>query len=315
MRKIWFFSLLSISLAATSMLAGCSALSRSGSSTPTTAPFLLKDGLNREIMFEKPAARIISIAPSNTEVLFAVGAGAQVVGRDEFSDYPEQVADIANVGGGFGQLNTEAMVSLNPDLVLASELTPAEQVDAIEKLGMKVYLLPNPQTIEEMYENLRIVGQITGHTQDAEKMIAELKARVKAVDDKLAPLETRPLVFYELDSTDPNAPWTAGMGSFIDTLIARAGGVNLGSKLKDAYAQISIEQLLLDQPDVIVLGDYTWGGVTPEDLTARQGWTDLEAVKQGKIYTFDDNLVSRPGPRMVDGLELLAKLLHPDLFD
>lgn len=314
MRKTRFFYLLSIFIALNVALSACSALSQSGEPTPTTGPILLTDGLNREIIFDKPATRVISIAPSNTEVLFAVGAGSQVVGRDEFSDYPQQVTEITNVGGGFGQLNTEAMVALTPDLVLASELTPAEQVDAIEKLGMKVYLLPNPQTIEEMYENLRVVGQITGHSQDADKLIAELTTRVKAIDDMLAAVEERPLVFYELDSTDPNAPWTAGMGTFIDTLISRAGGLNVGGKLQDPYAQISIEQLLLDQPDVIVLGDYTWGGVTPEDVAARQGWTDLDAVKQEKIYTFDDNLVSRPGPRMVDGLELLAKLLHPDLF-
>ena len=122
------------------------------------------------------------------------------------------------------------------------------------------------------------------------------------------------MVFYEIDSTDPNAPWTAGPGSFIGSLIDRSGGVNLGEKLKDAYAQISIEQLLVDQPNIILVGDYTWGGVTAEDVMARSSWMGLEAVKRGNVYIFDDNLVSRPGPRMVDGLETMAKLLHPELF-
>ena len=131
---------------------------------------------------------------------------------------------------------------------------------------------------------------------------------------KIAGVAERPLVFYELDSTDVNAPYTAGPGTFIDTLISAAGGVNLGSKLSGSWVQISTEELIAQDPAIIVLGDYTWGGVTPEMVLARPGWEALSAVKNKRVFTFDDNLVSRPGPRMVDGLEAMAKLLHPELF-
>lgn len=318
MLKKSFFRVGPLILLVTIVLAGCAAaepVASPAEATPVPAsPFVLTDGLNRPVEFEKPAQKIVSIAPSNTEIVFAVGAGAQLVGRDEFSDYPEAAKSLPSVGGGFGALDTETLIALQPDLVLASELTPPEQVAALEKLNLKVYLLANPLDLEGMLENLSLVGQITGKQAEAQALRDQLASRIKDVDEKLAQATGKPLVFYQLDSTDPNAPWTAGVGSFIDTLINRAGGVNLGSKLKDAYAQISIEQLLVEQPDVILVGDYTWGGVTAEAVLARDSWSGIEAVKKQQVFIFDDNLVSRPGPRMVDGLESMAKLLHPELF-
>ena len=275
----------------------------------------LTDGLGREIHLDQPAQKIISLAPSNTEILFAVGAGGQVVGRDEFSDYPQAAQSVTNIGGGFGELNLESIVSLQPDLVLAGDLTPPEQIEAIEKLGLTVYALPNPVALDGMYENLITVGTLTGHRAEADELIQSLQNRVAAVEAKVSQVETRPLAFYELDSTDPNAPWTAGPNTFIDTLITMAGGTNLGGVMQDAWTQISVEELLVQSPDLIILGDATWGGVTPQDVQARESWAGMQAVKDGNIYTFDDNLVSRPGPRLVDGLEAFAKLFHPELFN
>lgn len=281
---------------------------------PESTPIVLTDGLGNTVTLEKPAQKIVSLAPSNTEILFAIGAGDQVVGRDQFSDYPAEAQQAADIGGGFGELNTELIVSLNPDLVLAADLTPPEQVQALQNLGLTVYALPNPTTIPEMFENLRVVAQLTGHEEQAASLVESLEARVAAVEEKVAGVQERPLVFYQLDSTDPNAPWTSGAGTFIDTLLGMAGGENLGNILDSPWAQISLEALLEQDPDIIILGDATWGGITPEMVAARAGWETLSAVKEGKVFPFDDNLVSRPGPRMVDGLEGLAKLLHPDLF-
>ncbi len=166
-----------------------------------------------------------------------------------------------------------------------------------------------------MFDILGLVGQITGRQKEAQVLVEQLTARVKAIDEKLVGASESPLVFYELDATDVNAPYTAGPGTFIDLLIARAGGINLGGQLLDAYPQVSIEKLLVDNPQVIILGDSTWGGVTPEAVKARQSWSGLQAIQQGRVYAFDENLVVRPGPRLVDGLEALAKLLHPELFE
>ena len=279
---------------------------------PTPAGIVLTDGLGREVKLASPAQKVVSLAPSNTEILFAIGAGSQVVGRDELSDYPEAAKSIADIGSTFKDLNTEQIVSLHPDLVLAAEINTPEQVKALESLGLTVYYLKNPTTLEEMYGNMKIVAQLTGHETEAAAAIDALKARVAAVDAKIAAVITKPTVFYELDATDPAKPYTAGKGTFITALIDQAGGKNIAADI-DGYPQMSLEQVVAANPAFIILGDSAYG-ITPEAVAARPGWGKLSAVTSKQVLPFDDNLASRPGPRLVDGLEMLAKLLHPELF-
>jgi iron complex transport system substrate-binding protein len=280
---------------------------------PTTAPITLTDGLGRSVTLAGPARKVISLAPSNTEILFAIGAGSQVMGRDLFSDYPEAAKAVQDIGGSMGQYNTEAIVALQPDLILAGGINTPELVASLEKVGLTVYFLPNPETLEQMYANLVTVGQLTGRETDAAALVDSLKARVAAVDAKIAPLSNTPTVYYELDATNPAMPYTYGPGSFGDLLIKRAGGINTGAQLQGQWAAISLEQLVAANPSIVILGDAAYGE-TPEKFAARAGLQGLEAVKNNRIYTFDDNLLSRPGPRLVDGLEALAKILHPELF-
>jgi iron complex transport system substrate-binding protein len=282
--------------------------------TPAPEPIELVDGLGRSVRLEKPAQRILSLAPSNTEILYAVGAGSQVIGRDMFSDYPEEAMALPDVGGGFGELNTEAIVALQPDLVLAAAITPPEQILALEKLGLVVYAIPNPVEFKELFDNIKIAGVLTGREMESQDLAGILQSRLETVKEVVLKASTRPLVFYELDVTDPNAPWTSGPGTFINTLIQTAGGENLGAALQGDWIQVSLEELIRLNPEVIVLGDYTLGGVTPEMVATRSGWEGIKAVLDQRVYTFDDDLVSRPGPRLLDGLEAMAKLLHPELF-
>lgn len=286
-------------------------LAACASAQPAQGPLKFTDGLGREVSLKGPAQRVVSLAPSNTEILFAVGAGKQVVGRDEFSDYPPEAKSLQSVGGSMGQYSTEAVVALKPDLVLAAEINAPELVKQLEDLGLTVYYLKNPKTLEEMYGNLDIVGQLTGH--DTAGLVDSLKKRVQAVDEKVMPLSSRPSVFYEIDATDPAKPYTYGPGSFGDLLIARAGGFNIGNQLSDPYPQMSLEQIVVSNPGIILLGDSMWG-TTAEAVKGRPGWEGIEAVKSGNILPFDDNLVSRPGPRLVDGLEQLARIFHPGAF-
>ncbi len=278
-----------------------------------SAGITLTDGLGREVQLESAAQRIVSLAPSNTEILFALGAGDKVVGRDQLSDYPAEAAIVPDVGSTFGTLNTELIVSLKPDLILAAEINTPEQVAALEDLGLTVYYLSNPKSLEDLYVNLETVATLTG--RDATKLTDSLKARVAAVDEKIAPLSARPTVFYEVDATDPSKPYTSGPGTFIDLLIGRAGGQNVVTLagITDMYPQISLEQLVIAPPDIILLGDALYGQ-SAETVAIRPGWDSLKAVIDGNIFPFDDNLVSRPGPRLVDGLEALAKLVHPEVF-
>ena len=305
MKKITQFILIISMLAM--MLAGCA--------PSASAPLAinLTDGLGRTVTLAQPAERIVSLAPSATEILFAVGAGDQVVGRDSFSNYPESVKDLQDVGGSMGDYSMETITSLNPDLVIATEINTPEQVKSLEDLGMTVYYIKNPVQLDGLYPILETVGQLTGHDKEAAELVKSLTARVDKVVKTIAKAKDKPLVFYELDGSDPAKPWTSGPNTFMDQLIQMAGGVNVGASMKDAWAQISLEELLVQDPKIILLGDSAYG-MTAEQVAARSGWGSLNAVKNNSIYAFNDDMASRPGPRMVDGLEALAKLIHPELY-
>jgi iron complex transport system substrate-binding protein len=312
MYRTIYTSVMTLALLAALVLTACTpqAVAPAVSPTATTSPITLTDGLGRTVTLEKPAERVVSLAPSNIEILYAIGAAEQVVGRDEFTNYPVEAMALPSVGGSFGNYSNESIVSLQPDLVLAAEINTPEQVQALQDLGVTVFYLSNPTSLEGMYSNLNIVGQLTGRKAEANALIESLKARVEAVTTRVAGISQRPTVFYELDSTDPSAPYTAGAGTFIDLLIGMAGGQNAAGSINTPWAQISIEELLVLNPEVILLGDAAYG-VTVESVGQRTGWESISAVVNDRVYPFNDDLASRPGPRLVDGLEEMANLLHP----
>lgn len=275
-------------------------------------PIILVDSLGREVVLDGPAQAIISLAPSNTELLFAVGAGDQVIAREDFSNYPEAVLELPSIGNTQEQ-NLEEIVRLQPDLVLAADVNAPEHIKAIENLGITVFSLANPSDLEGLYENMRIVAKLTGHEAETEIWIENARQRVTTIMETLQQAETTPTVFYELDSTDPTKPWTSGAGTFIDALITMAGGQNIASGMNTAWAQFSQEELILQDPQIILLGDAMWG-ITPEMVSERPGWEQLTAVVENRVLPFNDDLVSRPGPRLIDGLEALARAIHPELF-
>lgn len=306
--KKFFITCISIFISAF-LFSGCAA----GAVTGQKGQISLTDGLGREVSLQQSGQRIVSLSPSVTEILFALGAGEQVVGRDSFSNYPAEVSAIQDVGGSMGNYSVETIASLQPDLVIAAEINTPEQVKALEDMGLTVYYLANPADMAGIYDMLLTVGKLSGREAEAEVLNRSLKERVQRVEETVAKAESRPLVFYELDGTDPAKPWTAGPGGFLDELIRAAGGENAAAGLTSAWAQISIEELLVQDPDIILLGDSIYG-MTPDQVAARPGWDGLSAIVEGRIYEFNDDLVSRPGPRLVDGLEELVKLIHPELY-
>lgn len=299
-------------IAAISML--LTACAPAASAPQKAEAIVVKDAEGNEFRLQSAAQRVISLAPSNTEILFAIGAGAQLVGRDDFSNFPEDAPAVTSIGGSMGKYNLEEIAKLEPDLILASPLTAPEVLKSLQEITPSVFVVQNPADLEGLYANLLTVGTLTGHQGEAEKLVNDLRARVKAVQDKVAGAAEKPTVFYELDATDPAKPWTAGPGTFIDMLINLAGGENIGASLQGEYVQVSQEELIVKDPQVILLGDALYGGITPESVAARPGWDGISAVKNNRVLEINDDLVSRPGPRMVDGLEELAKVLHPDLF-
>ena len=281
---------------------------------PTPEGISITDGLNRTVKLTSPATNIISLAPSNTEILFAIGAGSQIIGRDSFSDYPQEAKNLQDIGGPSFGSNMELIISLQPDLILAAEINTPEQVAEFEKLGLTVFYLNNPKNIAGLYTNLEIVGKLTGHEKEVTGLVNSLKLREDVVNQKITAATTKPKVFYEVDGTDPAKPWTIGPGSFIDIMILQAGGANAGANLPIQWAQISQEELIVQNPDLILLGDSKFG-TTIEQVASRPSWNVIKAVQDKRVLPFDDDLASRPGPRLVDGLEALAKAIHPELFE
>jgi iron complex transport system substrate-binding protein len=284
--------------------------------TPTqpTAPFpvTLTDDANRQVTIKAEPKRIVSLAPSNTEIAFALGLGSKVIGVTDFCDYPPEAKSIPKIGGL--EPNLEKVVSLNPDLVLSigGELFPSEQINKMERLNLTVLVL-YPKTLDGIFADIELVGRATGISAQAKDLVAKMRAHVDAVTAKTQNVATKPKVFYELDATDPSKPYTSGPNTWHDQLITLAGGVNVAGTAKVQWAQFSTEEILKQQPDLIILGDAMFG-ITIDSVKKRPGWSSLTAVKSDAIYPIDDNLISRPGPRVVDGLETLAKIIHPELF-
>jgi iron complex transport system substrate-binding protein len=293
------------------------AVPATATTAPTATPAVISvtDGLGRTVTLAAPAARIVTLAPSNTEILFTLGAGDKLIGRDDFSDFPPEAAAVPSIGSLYPSVNAEAVVALAPDLVLAAGITSPDDVERLADLGLTVYSSRVNTGLDDIYADITDIGRLIGRAAEADALVADMQARVAAVTSQTGTLADKPVVFYEIDATEPSKPWTAGPGSFIGQLIGMAGGTNVGDIAADQYAQLSLEQLVAQDPAVIILGSATYGGQTPELVAARTGWETIAAVKNGAVYTFDDNLVSRPGPRVVDGLEQLAKLIHPELFE
>jgi iron complex transport system substrate-binding protein len=273
----------------------------------TTRSITVVDDHGTTITLARTPRRLISLAPNVTEILFALGLGARVVGVSSYSDYPAAAAKLPSVIS-YTSLNIEKTLALKPDLLVAAAIVPQSIVDRLRALHLPV-LVTDPHDLAGILADIRLVGRATGAADAAGSLVARLQARIKHVDALVRRAHSRPRVFYEIDPT----LYTAGHGSFVDALITEAGGTNIAGRFGNPYPQISREALLAANPEVYVLGDTT-AGVTPAAVAKRTGFTQLSAVRTHRVYPFNDDLASRPGPRIVDGLEALARLLHPELF-
>ncbi|MGH2368187.1 MAG: ABC transporter substrate-binding protein, partial [Chloroflexota bacterium] len=279
----------------------------------TAFPVTITDDAGRQVRIERQPQRIVSAAPSNTEILYALGVDSRVVAVTDFCDYPPEAKLKPKIGGFRPSLET--IVAQQPDLVLAVRGFPADALAALEGQQIPVVIL-NPPDFAGVLANIRTVGRMTGAMAAAERVTGEMQRRWNAVAEKGKAAPSKPRVFFEIDATDPAAVSAAGPGTFIDAMITAAGGVNVLATLTPGqqYPKISAEALLQANPQLIILGDAPFGQ-SAEVVARRPGWAAIEAVQNGAIVEMtDSNIVSRPGPRLVDGLEVVAKAIHPELF-
>ncbi|MCL2257041.1 MAG: cobalamin-binding protein [Candidatus Bathyarchaeota archaeon] len=265
-----------------------------------------------EVTIDSMPQRIVSLSPSSTELLFAVGAGDQVVGVTDFCDYPQEVVTGKSTGsitsiGNYWQPAIEPIAALDPDLVIASGGGASDEAaDRLRHMGYTVIVL-NPQTVNDVLANLEVVGKATGHANEASTLINSLQARIDTIASKIATVSDKPQVYVEI-SADPLM--SVGPGSYMGDLVTLSGGVNIFDDAAIPWPMISSESVIAKNPNII-LSTYT-------DLNAfgiRPGWKSIDAVTNSKLYKLDsDNIYVRPGPRFIAALEELSKVLHPDIF-
>lgn len=270
------------------------------------AQVAVTDDLGREVVLERPAERVVSMIPSHTETVCALDACDRLVGRDTFSNVPERVLELPDLGSAFSA-NVEALVALEPDLVLTDEYSGL--AEALEGLGIPVYA-GTPQTVSETWEVMEEVATLLGRETRGAVVIGTAQGRLEALADR-ADSVPPVTVYFELDAT----PYSVGPSSFTGQLLSLAGAENIVPAELGDFPQLDPETILAADPEVILLADAPFGE-SAETLAERPGWSDLQALEEGRVVELTQeqvDLLNRAGPRLPEALELLIRLLHPEL--
>lgn len=284
-------------------------------SVTSAFPLRLTDDAGRAVTIPAQPKRVVSGAPSTTEIMFALGFGSRLFGVTKYCDFPEEAKAKPQIGGL--KPNLEAILAQGPDMVLAVRGFPADIIALLEQQQIPVIML-NPADVAGIFGNITMVGQVMGAEAIARDLVSRMRARWDAVAARASGISVRPRVLYEIDASDPGAVSVAGPGTFIDAMITAAGGVNVVAAIAAGkqYPKISAEAVLSVAPDLLILGDAPYGQ-SARQVAERPGWDAVPAVRTGRVIEFSQrevDVTSRPGPRIVDGLEAIARTLHPDVF-
>jgi iron complex transport system substrate-binding protein len=269
-------------------------------------PLMIEDSYGRKVTINKEPMRVISIAPNITETIFALGQGEKLVGRTDYCEYPEAAKEIESIGS-LQSPNIEKILSLNPDLVIASTHFKKDVLEKLEELDLKVIVLYGEESFQGVYQVIEKLGTVLNAKEEADKVIANMKQKVTNVITTVKDAE-KPEVYYVVGFGE-SGDYTAGRGTFIGEMIKMAGGKNAADDVKGW--KYSLERLVEKDPDILICSK----GYSPkEKVILANGYKDLTAVKNGKIFDIDNDLLEIQGPRLADGLERLAKIIHPELF-
>lgn len=270
-------------------------------------PLTVTDFSGADVTVEAEPHAIISYSPGATEILFAIGAGARLVAVDEFSDFPPATAELPKLA--YTSPDPEAALAHAPDLVILAT-RQNEQVAIFRGLGMTVVYMASADSLDQVYEQIALLGALTGREAEAEALAAEMQSRIAAVTERLAGVESGPRVFYELT----NDLYTAAPNTFVGSLLETLKAQNVAAGAASQFPQLSAEAVIAADPEVVLLADAEFGE-SLETVAARPGWSGVSAVVNARVYPLDADLTDRPGPRLAEGIELLAALLYPQLFE
>jgi ABC-type Fe3+-hydroxamate transport system substrate-binding protein len=285
-----------------------------GSSAPITRGLAaeeareLRDALGRRVRVPAAPRQVVSLAPSITETIYGLGAGATIAGITDFTDWPPEARDLTSVGGVVNP-SVEKIIALRPDLVIATrEINRKETVDDLDRLGVSVFVV-NPQGLDGTLESIRQIGAALNRTSEADQLVARLRARRAAVAARVKDLP-RPRVLLVIY---PDPVFTIGRGAFITEVIEAAGARSVTDDLPQSWPQISLEEVLRRNPDFLLLPLNGHTSLSAADLQRRPGWDRLEAVRHNRVLYYDERL-DHSSPRAFDALEDLARKFHPEAF-
>lgn len=274
--------------------------------TNTTYPLKIKDSLNREVTIEKEPVKIISLAPNITETIYALDKQKLLIGRTDYCTYPKEVSEIKSIGS-LMKPNIEKITQLRPDLVIASNHFRKEDLKKLEEVNVKVLVLSSSESFEGTYDIIKNTGKVLNANQKASEVVLAMKEKVKAVQEKVKD-KNKPSVYY-IVSFGKSGDFTAGKDTFIGKMLEMAGGKNAADDVRGW--KYSVEKLIEKNPEILI---YSNKFNSKEELKNTEGYKELEAVKKDKIFAIDEDIINRQGPRLADGLEALAKILHPESF-
>ncbi|WP_349407461.1 ABC transporter substrate-binding protein [Pseudalkalibacillus sp. SCS-8] len=316
-------SLLTAILLVIGLLAGCGAepttsdsdkseSSNTGQAEQDNFPVTIKDALDHEVTINEKPERIVSLIPSNTEIAYDLGLSEEIVGVSDFDNYPEEVNEKEKVGGQ--EINVEKILSLNPDLILAHESGAQVASEALKQLrdsGINVIIVNETANFEEVYATIKMIGKATGQNEEAAKTIESMKEQLEGIQEKVAQVEEQKSVFIEV-SPEPEI-YTPGKNTFMNEMLALINAKNVSADI-DGWAKIDQESVIQKNPDVIITTYGYYSENPKKQVLEREGWSNVKAVKNENVYDVHSDLVTRSGPRLVEGVEELAKAVYPEVF-
>lgn len=276
-------------------------------------PATIIDDAGREVTIEEEPQTIISVLPSNTEILFALGAGDRIIGVSDFCNYPAATESITKLG--FGDLNTERILELLPDMFFVQDYyyyQHEEILDLFEQAGITVVVVGSAESFDETYASIQMVADAVGVSDQAEVIILEMKQRLETVKEQAKQVTEPKVVWIEVQPA-PNI-FTTGQGTYMHEMLELIQAVNAAGD-QEGWISLTEEEIVQFNPDVIITtyGQYVDDPV--EEVLSRDGWGEIPAVKNRQVFDVDNDTVTRPGPRLIDGVEALAELIYPEIFE
>ena len=270
------------------------------------------DDLGFKIEISSQPQRIISLAPNITEILFALGLDKQIVGVTRYCDYPPRALSKEKIGG-IVDINIEKIKFLNPDLVLAFRGNSLDTILRLKKLKVKVFVLNSKRKIEGIFTLINEIGAVTFKEKEANKLIKRLKMKYESLQKKLLSVNNYPRVFLSLHG---EGLWTCGKKSFLNEMILKARGINIAGDISKAWVKYNKENLIFKNPEIIII----LAKERKDFKRAKEWWEKdkilrkIKAVKYRKIFYINEDLLTRQGPRLIEGFSKLVRILHPEIF-